>query len=87
MERYYVYILLSNKDGKFYIGYTDNLKRRLSEHASGKVIATKNRRPFNLIRYEYFINKKDAKAREVYLKSGGGHQQLATILKETLSNS
>ena len=60
MDRYYVYVLLSHKDSKLYIGYTNNLKKRLREHARGEVKSTKNRRPFTLIHYEYFINREDA---------------------------
>jgi putative endonuclease len=84
MHKYYVYILQSSKDLRFYIGFTTNLKQRLHSHATGKVISTKNRRYLKLIHYEYFINIKDAKAREVYLKSGAGHLQLKLILKNTL---
>lgn len=83
-EHFYVYVLRSQKDSRFYIGYTNNLKRRLSQHARGEVTSTKNRRPFKLIHYEYFINDTDAKAREVFLKSGAGHNQLDNILKKTL---
>ena len=56
VSRYYVYILYSYKDCKFYIGFTNNLKRRLTEHATGNVEATRNRTPVKLIHYEYFIN-------------------------------
>ncbi|MFZ2484813.1 MAG: GIY-YIG nuclease family protein [Minisyncoccia bacterium] len=84
MEHFYVYILLSRKDNKFYIGCTNNLKRRLTQHAKGEVISTKKRRPFKLIHYEYFINEVDAKAREVFLKSGAGHKQLRDKLRKTL---
>jgi len=84
MIRYYVYILLSLKDGKLYIGLTTNLKKRLQEHARGDVKSTKKRRYLKLIYYEYFINKKDAEAREIFLKSGYGHKQLKEILKRTL---
>jgi putative endonuclease len=42
---YYVYVLLSLKDNKFYIGYTNGLKRRLKEHNQGKNVSTKLRRP------------------------------------------
>ncbi len=83
--RYYVYVLLSSKDKKFYTGFTTDLKNRLTEHANGKVKSTKNRRPFKLIHYEYFINQADAKAREVFLKSGFGRNQLKESLKRTLS--
>ncbi|MEK7652761.1 MAG: GIY-YIG nuclease family protein [Patescibacteria group bacterium] len=37
---FYLYIL-RNKNGKFYVGSTNNLKRRFSEHNSGKVFSTK----------------------------------------------
>ncbi len=81
----YIYILLSLKDKKFYTGFTKDLKDRLSEHAQGEVKSTKNRRPLKLIHYEYFINEGDAKAREVFLKSGFGRKQLKQSLKNTLS--
>lgn len=83
-ERYYVYILLSLKDKGFYIGYTSDLKQRLTEHANVRVTATRFRIPLKLIHYEYFIDRADAKAREKFLKSGFGRQQFSQILKRTL---
>ena len=85
-KHFYVYVLQSWKDRKLYIGFTTNLKNRLSQHAKGEVRSTKLRTPFNLIRYEYFINEADARAREKFLKSGYGHRQLAEILKRTFLN-
>lgn len=82
--RYYVYILYSLTDKGFYIGFTTNLKLRLTKHSSGEVTATKFRRPFKLIHYEYFINEDDAKAREEFLKSGFGRKQMKEALKRTL---
>lgn len=81
---FYVYVLLSLKDKRFYIGYTKNLKDRLSRHARGEVESTKNRRPLKLIHYEYYINEQDAKAREIYLKSGYGRKNLKKALQKTL---
>ena len=86
MERYYVYTLFSLRDKKFYTGFTTNLKDRLSRHARGEVKSTTNRRPLRLIHYEYFINKEDAMAREVFLKSGFGRNNLKSALKRTLNN-
>lgn len=83
-ERFYIYVLRSSIDGKFYVGYTTDLKRRLTEHSKGLVTSTKFRRPFKLIHYEYFINETDAKAREKFLKSGFGRKQLKESLKRTL---
>lgn len=82
--KYYVYILFSLKDNKFYTGYTTNLKERLSSHARGDVKSTTNRRPLKLIHYEYFINEFDAKAREIFFKSGYGRDNLKKALKRTL---
>ena len=84
VSRYYVYILLSLSDKGLYIGFTTNLKDRLSKHAIGKVLSTRSRRPLKLVHYEYFVNSTDAKAREVFLKSGAGHDQLKAFLKRTL---
>lgn len=49
MFYYYTYVLKSNKDGKFYTGYTKNLKLRLEQHDAGLVNSTKNRRPLKLV--------------------------------------
>lgn len=83
---YFVYVLLSLNDHKFYIGYSQNLKQRISQHKNGEVKSTKNRRPLKLIHYNYFINEEDAKAREVFLKSGFGRNQLKKALKRTLQD-
>ncbi len=85
VKRFYVYTIFSLKDKNFYTGYTTDLKRRLKEHAMGLSKATKFRRPFLLLHYEYFINENDAKAREVFLKSGFGRNQLKQALKRTLT--
>lgn len=85
-NKYYVYILFSQRDKGLYIGFTINLRERLSSHARGEVKSTLNRRPLKLIHYEYFTNEEDAKAREVFLKSGFGRDNLKKALKRTLNN-
>lgn len=79
---YYVYILHCAKDKGLYIGYTTNLRRRLLEHKKGLSKATKYRTPVELIHYEAFRESIDARARERYLKSGYGREQLRSQLKE-----
>lgn len=81
---FYVYILFSKKDGNLYIGYTNDLKRRLSEHKGGKNIATRNRLPLLLIHYEAYLKWSDAKRRETYLKGGNGRAQLKIQLQDIL---
>ena len=85
-NRYYVYLLLSLRDNGWYIGFTTDLRKRLAAHSRGLVSSTKFRTPFKLIHYEYFINEDDAKAREVFLKSGFGRRQLKEALKRTMFN-
>ena len=65
---YYVYVLRSNKDGKHYIGYTNDLKRRFEEHNQGNNLSTRNRIPFELIYYEAYTHKSLAIRRENKLK-------------------
>ena len=68
---FYVYILKSKKDGRLYIGYTKNLKRRFLEHKNGDVENTKHRLPVDLIYYEAYKNIDDAKDREKSFKKSG----------------
>lgn len=81
---FYTYVLLSLKDHKFYIGYTNNLKRRLEEHQLGKSLSTACRRPFQLIFYEAFLKAGDAKRRESYFKTTKGKVTLRQMLSESL---
>jgi len=82
---FYVYVLQSLKDNKFYVGYTNNLKKRKIEHDKGLVHSTKNRRPFNLVYYEACINQQDATHREKYLKSSWGKRYLKQRMKNYLT--
>jgi putative endonuclease len=68
---FYLYILKSRKDNKLYIGSTSDLRRRLLEHNTGKVLSTKGRRPFELRYYEAYFNENDARKREFSLKKDG----------------
>ncbi len=84
---YYVYVLLSNKDRNFYIGFTENVEQRLDEHNAGKNVSTKLRRPFGLIYYEAHTSKSDALRRERYFKATKGKATLKQILKDALLNN
>lgn len=65
---YYVYLLRSQRDGKYYIGHSENIKRRLAEHNSGRVKATRYRRPFVVVGYEAHQSRDDARWRETEVK-------------------
>jgi len=84
---YWIYILLSLKDKKRYIGFTSDLKNRLKQHEEGKVFSTKYRRPLILIYTEGCLSEEDARRREKYLKTNGGRRFLAKRLKNYLQLS
>jgi putative endonuclease len=67
--RYYVYILQSEQDGTFYIGYSSNLESRLEKHNSSKTGYTSKKKPWRLVYKEFFDKKTDAIKREKFLKS------------------
>ncbi len=82
---HYVYVIKSNKDKKYYTGYTDDLRKRFNQYNNGENVSTKNRGPFKLIYYEACLSKHDAIAREQYLKTGMGKRYLKNRLKRFLS--
>ena len=79
---HFVYILESKKNGNLYIGYTTRLKERLKEHNRGLNFSTKPYIPWQIIPYEAYLNIKDAKRREKYLKTSQGRRLLRRMLKE-----
>ena len=79
---YYVYVLQSELDMKFYTGFTKNLEKRMEEHNSGISRATKGRLPLKLVYYEFCLNLKDAMKRERYLKTTWGKR----YIKNRISN-
>ena len=83
---YYVYVLLSLKDYKFYIGFTEDIKKRLADHNAGRNTSTKSRRPFELIYYEAHLSKEDALRREAYFKTTKGKSTLKQMLRAALDN-
>ena len=64
----YVYVLQSIKNNSLYIGYTNDLRKRLKEHNLGLVRSTKGGRPFRLVYYEAYASRQDATHREHNLK-------------------
>ena len=85
MKFFYVYILHNKSKNYIYIGYSTDLKTRISHHNKGFSKATKPYLPLELIHYEAYRNMKDAKRREEYLKTNKGRTTLITMLKESLS--
>ena len=82
---FYTYVLKSDKDGKFYTGYTKDLKLRFEQHSKGLVESTKDRRPLRIVYYEACLNQQDATHREKYLKTYHGSMYIKKRLKSYLT--
>jgi putative endonuclease len=77
---FFVYVLHSQRDNRFYIGQTQNLTDRLKRHNEGRVHATKGRTPFSLVYSEQFQTRSEAMLRERFLKSLKGNDAFKRII-------
>ena len=82
--KYCVYVLLSKKDEKLYIGFSTDLRQRLTAHFNGHVAATASRRPLELIYCEYHRTRADALRREKYFKTTAGKKALKLMLRDSI---
>ncbi len=71
MNSYTTYILFSKSKNKFYVGHTNNISRRLTEHNSGQTKSTKAGSPWELIFTKEFELKSDAYQLEMKIKKRG----------------
>jgi putative endonuclease len=85
MTKSYVYVLRSLVDGKFYVGLTSDIPKRLEEHRRGLVTSTKRRVPLELIYWEGCLSRSDAARREKYLKTAWGKRYLKVRLRGYLT--
>ena len=81
---YYVYVLKCANDD-LYVGYSTDLKSRVSRHLSGKVRATKSKLPVKLIYYEAYSDKRDATRREKQLKMHRAKKDLLQQIKNSFA--
>ena len=79
---YFVYILESQQDGSFYIGYTSDLTKRIVYHNSGRSTYTRKKQPWKLIYFEKFTEKRDAIIRERQIKSWKSKQAVLKLIKQ-----
>lgn len=75
----YTYIVKCS-DETLYTGWTNNLKKRMEAHNSGKGAKyTKNRRPVELVYFEEYDTKQEAMKREYAIKQLSRQKKLALI--------
>lgn len=78
----YVYILQSVKNGRYYIGSTRDLKRRLKEHSQGKTKSLENILPVRLVFSQTFENYSMARKIEARLKKLKRRDYLEKIIHD-----
>ena len=83
---FYVYALYSRLDNKFYIGFTRDLKARVKKHQEKGNHSTKRFKNIELVYYEACRDEKDARKREIQLKTGFGRSFLRNRVKSYLDN-
>ncbi len=82
MEGFYVYAIVSEKDGVIYVGIARDCEDRLREHNLGKAKYTSGHIPWKLFYTEYIGDSKRARIRERYFKSAAGKRRLRAILSK-----
>ena len=67
--KYYAYMLKSrDKKDITYVGWTNNLKKRIKIHNAGKGAKFTKGRKWKIMYYEKYTNRRKAMIREIYLK-------------------
>ena len=80
---YNVYILYSPSLSRYYVGYTNNISRRMSEHNRKKGKYTDAGIPWELVYTETFKTRNDAKERETYIKSRKSKEYIRNLVSGT----
>ena len=75
-----VYILFSQFLNKYYVGSTPDIDRRLAEHNRGKEKFTKTGTPWLLVYEEMFIDLKEARTRETYIKRQKSRKYIESLI-------
>ncbi len=82
---HYIYILKSLDYEKTYVGITNDLKRRLSEHNSGNSIYTGKFKPWKIVYAEEYSTIQEARRKEKYFKTSAGRKKLKKILMDIIA--
>ena len=81
---YFVYVICTKKESKLitYVGYTNNLKRRINLHNTGKGAKFTRGRTWKIIYTEKYDTKSEAKSREYYIKKNRKFRKLLKNVKK-----
>ncbi|MBI4713149.1 MAG: GIY-YIG nuclease family protein [Planctomycetes bacterium] len=85
-NKYFIYILESIKDNRYYIGSTADIPKRLEYHNKGLSIYTRRFKPWRLRYQEEFNSLKEARSRELALKRWKNHQRISALIERGRSS-
>jgi putative endonuclease len=81
----WLYILQSHSTGRYYVGSTNDLDRRLSEHNRAHSLATRGRGPWILVHRETFPTLIDARWRELEIKKWKSSKAIGSLIEKRFS--
>lgn len=82
MKKFFTYILCSEKTNHYYIGQSEDLKKRLIEHNEGRVKSTKHGVPWRLSYFEEFETRSEAYKREQQIKKRKSRKFIETLINK-----
>ena len=82
---FYLYILQSEKDNSFYIGYSQNVEQRLEKHNSSKSGYTSTKKPWKIVYTETFETKTEAIKRESEIKRMKSRKYILDLIESLAS--
>ncbi len=77
---YFVYIIKSVKNGRYYTGFTSNLELRIKQHNDGQTKSLKNRGPFEIVFTQTYNTALEARRREIEIKKYKGGRAFRELL-------
>jgi len=81
---YFVYLIQSDVDNSFYVGYSQDPNKRLLAHNNGESTYTRRKMPWKLLYIEEYNSKSEALKREKFLKAQRNTEFYKKLIKESL---
>jgi len=78
-----VYVIQSLKDGRLYVGMSENVELRVTQHNKGMTISTRFYKPWKLLFVEEYATRLEARKREKFLKAGSGKEYIKNWLRSS----
>ncbi len=85
MQLYFVYIIFSETLNRFYVGHSDDVDRRLTEHNTGRSRYTKAGMPWTLKHVEQYETRTAAMNREYEIKSRKSRKYISKLISGRLA--